>query len=66
MPDFSGYPVGQLLKPEGVARILDVNIETLRHWRHRNKGPKFSKLDGFFIRYAIPDLQEWLTRCAAR
>jgi len=39
-------------KPEEVAQLLRVAPATLKHWRSRNKGPLYKKLDGHFIRYS--------------
>lgn len=47
-----------LLTPEQVAVILQVEVTTLAVWRSNSKGPKWSKKCG--IRYRVSDLNAWL------
>lgn len=35
---------GQLLTPQQVAEILQVNVRTLEAWRARSAGPKWARL----------------------
>jgi hypothetical protein len=44
---------------EDLALLADVDVATVRAWRHRGKGPKFYKL-GSRALYPTTGLAEWL------
>ncbi len=48
-----------LLKESEAARILNVEIATLRRWRWAGKGPRFLKLCGA-VRYDPADLEAFM------
>lgn len=44
------------------AEYLCVAVGTLRHWRHKKKGPKYLKFqESQTVRYRQSDLDEYLT-----
>jgi hypothetical protein len=43
-PSFLGIDPAKYHKTEEVAQFIEVNPETLRHWRHKHKGPSPSSL----------------------
>jgi excisionase family DNA binding protein len=46
-----------------VAEYLGVPRRTLDQWRHRGKGPRFSKV-GRHVRYRWADVERWLDQHA--
>lgn len=44
------------------AEQLGVSVHTLRMWRHRGRGPVYSKL-GRRVLYLPPDLDAYLEQC---
>lgn len=44
------------------AEQLGVSVHTLRMWRHRGRGPVYSKL-GRRVLYLRPDLDAYLEQC---
>lgn len=44
------------------AEKLGVSVHTLRAWRHRGRGPVYSKL-GRRVLYLPPDLDTYLEQC---
>jgi len=49
------------LTSKQVATMLTVSEWCLRNWRHLGtKGPKYTKLEGGFIRYRKADIDSWL------
>ena len=51
----------RLLTSEEVAQILGVKVDTLRQWRHKNRGPEFVRVERF-VRYTRADLNAYLER----
>jgi hypothetical protein len=49
-----------LINESVAAEILDLSVQTLRNWRHRNQGPAYRKLGGRAVRYSIEDLQDFM------
>ena len=53
----------QLLTPQQVSDLLQINVGTLENWRLRNHGPKFLKLGGqpkSPVRYRLQDVEYWM------
>jgi predicted site-specific integrase-resolvase len=53
----------QLLTPQQVADLLQINVGTLENWRMAGKGPKFIKLGGGprgHVRYRLQDVEDWM------
>lgn len=48
-----------LATPEEVSEYLGVPPRTLEAWRHRQTGPRWSKV-GRHVRYRWPDVEKWL------
>ena len=53
--------MAELLNSEEVARILGVKPDTLRQWRHKNRGPAYTRIERF-IRYSRADLNAYIER----
>jgi excisionase family DNA binding protein len=51
----------ELLRPEEVARYLELSIDTLAKWRYRGKGPAYMKMD-HAIRYSREALEQYLAK----
>lgn len=49
----------EVLRPERVAKLLGVSLNTLAIWRHYNRGPSFLKI-GRQVRYPVAALNEFL------
>jgi len=49
----------ELLTPEQVSELLNVDTNTLTAWRSRHEGPSYVKL-GRLVRYHLKDLHAWL------
>ena len=59
-----GIAPGVLLKPETVASLLQVPIDTLRVWRTNGRGPAFVKLrDRWSVAYRPEAIIEHLSGC---
>lgn len=56
-------PTKPLLREEEVARLLNLEIATLRRWRWAGRGPRFVKL-GSAVRYRFDDLNEFIEQGA--
>ena len=54
-------PVDRLLKPEEVAEITGLSIETLAQWRSQRKGIPFVKVSNNCVRYRRPDLDAYIS-----
>jgi len=61
--NISGQPA-RVLNEHEVARILQLSVATMRHWRLVEKGPKWLKL-GSAVRYRPQDVQAYLDGKAA-
>lgn len=48
------------LSREQAAAFLHVQPKTLANWASQGKGPKFRKLSGKLVLYAVEDLQAWV------
>ena len=49
------------------AKYFGVSDEALRVWRRRGGGPRFYRIGGKLVRYALSDLRTWQeTQQAAR
>jgi len=51
-----------LLKPEEVAHLTGLSIETLAQWRSQRRGIPYLKI-GRSVRYALADVQTYLEGC---
>ncbi len=51
----------ELLRPEEVARYLELSIDTLAKWRYRGKGPAYMKMD-HAIRNSREALEQYLAK----
>lgn len=54
-------PGDRLLKPEEVAEITSLSIETLAQWRSQRKGIAFVKLSNNCVRYRRADLDAYIS-----
>lgn len=52
---------GQLVNEHEAARILAIEVATLRRWRWSGQGPCFYKI-GAAVRYRADDLAEFIQR----
>lgn len=48
----------QLLLPEEAAGFLRVSVQTLAHWRHEGKGPRYANYGGV-VTYSVADLVDF-------
>lgn len=64
-----GNAMAKIIEPTIPARLVDeneaavrlgLNVSTLRAWRCRGSGPKFYKIGGRAIRYAVEDLAAFI------
>ncbi len=55
----SKHPAAMLNEYEAAA-IMGASVKTLRRWRCDGVGPRFSRLNGFTVRYKLGDLLAWL------
>ena len=53
--------IERLLNERQVADLIGVSVATIRHWRHRGKGPSYLKI-GPLVRYDPRAIQRWLGR----
>jgi hypothetical protein len=53
------HPAAMLNEYEAAA-IIGASVKTLRRWRCDGVGPRFSRLNGFTVRYKLGDLLAWL------
>ncbi|MGH3757282.1 helix-turn-helix domain-containing protein [Actinophytocola sp.] len=44
---------------DDVAAFLKVPAKTVREWRHKEEGPRYSRL-GKHVRYLASDVMEWV------
>ena len=49
-----------LLTPKQTARILTVQVSTLKMWRHRNRGPQYVRLASGDVRYPEQNVREYM------
>jgi predicted DNA-binding transcriptional regulator AlpA len=54
--------VEQLRNEHFVAGVYGVSVSTIRRWRLLGKGPRFLKIGGSSVRYALADITEWMQR----
>lgn len=54
--DAHGTPSAHLLRETEAAEILGLKVKTLRGWRLLGRGPRFVKVGGWAVRYALSDL----------
>jgi predicted DNA-binding transcriptional regulator AlpA len=50
----------QLLDEKQAAALLNVSVKALQAWRSRGGGPKFLKIGGRLVRYAMSDLESFV------
>jgi excisionase family DNA binding protein len=48
-----------LLRPDEVARLLDVPLRTIYRWRSQHNGPRGYRV-GRHVRYGVDDIERWL------
>ena len=53
--------LGYVLEPDA-ASALGIEVSTLRNWRLKGHGPKFSKPSGETVVYSIDVLRDWIER----
>lgn len=51
---------GDLVDEREAAAILGAQVQTLRNWRWRNTGPRFSKIGLRMVRYKRADLAAFI------
>ncbi|UCE07462.1 MAG: helix-turn-helix domain-containing protein [bacterium] len=51
----------EMLNDLEAARLLGLRPQTLRNWRHKQRGPSYIKL-GRRVVYKLSDLSEYLTK----
>lgn len=56
--------MNDLKTPEEVSAWLGVPVATLYQWRHRNRGPRASRV-GRHLRYRTADVESWLDSTAS-
>ena len=64
-----GLPLGEnrpLLRPEDVAKMTGLSVETLAQWRSQKRGPKFVKISRNCVRYRQSDLDGWVSERIVR
>jgi excisionase family DNA binding protein len=49
----------KLLSEREAAEVLGVTVRALQAWRHKKKGPPYSKVGGL-VRYEPDQLRAWL------
>ena len=54
--------LNNLLKPEEVAHLTGLSIETLAQWRSQKRGIPYLKI-GRAVRYDLTDVQAYLEGC---
>lgn len=52
------FQVG-ILSDRDLAEMLELNIETLQHWRQNGRGPLFTRL-GKKVFYRLADVNDWI------
>jgi predicted DNA-binding transcriptional regulator AlpA len=58
----AGYSAEQLapcMNEREAAKFFSVSSELMRLWRRRGEGPRFYKIGGKLVRYALADLIAW-------
>lgn len=50
----------ELLTEKELAKLLDVSKSCVQKWRRKGKGPPFIKVDEWFVRYNLKEVQEWI------
>jgi hypothetical protein len=53
-------PVGEILTPAQVAKLIGISSGALRQWRYQGKGPPYLAFSSRCVRYSLPALLEWL------
>ena len=53
-----GAPPRTLTEHE-VAKLIGVNVKTLRNWRVRGLGPKYLKYHNKLVRYRLAEIISW-------
>ena len=61
-PPESKVSLKDLLKPEEVAHLTGLSIETLAQWRSQRRGIPYLKI-GRAVRYDPADVQQYLAGC---
>lgn len=51
----------KFLTTADLAAMLRMPAETVRYWRHADKGPRFFKL-GRRVLYDVADVEEWIAQ----
>ena len=49
----------ELISENTLTKMLDISVFTLRYWRHKNKGPRFIRLDNGRVRYPKQEIHDW-------
>ena len=55
----NGIPL-QLVRPNELARMLGLKVQTLAKLRLQNRGPKWISLGGRAVAYDLADVRDWL------
>jgi predicted DNA-binding transcriptional regulator AlpA len=57
------FPKGdRLIKAREVARMLDVDVRTIRRWKSQGKLPEPVELSPYVIRWRLSDIEEFIKR----
>lgn len=56
----------KLLKPEDVAELTGLSVETLAQWRSQKRGIPYVKISRNCVRYRRSDLDGWLAERIVR
>jgi predicted DNA-binding transcriptional regulator AlpA len=59
-------PAPKLLRPEDVAEITGLSMETLAQWRSQGRGIPYVKISRNCVRYRQSDLDGWLSERIVR
>ena len=55
------FPAPALLNEQQAAKMLNLNVASVRNWRLRGGGPKFIKV-GRLVRYRPADIEDWIEK----
>lgn len=61
----SSTEAASLMDEKAVAELLNISLQTLRNWRWKREGPRFTKL-GRLVRYRRADIEAFIEAGAAQ
>jgi predicted DNA-binding transcriptional regulator AlpA len=50
----------RFLDERQLSTLIAVPVRTLQRWRLESRGPRFRKLNGSLVRYAMADVDAWI------